>query len=52
MKILKIVIRLAFTLSIAAAIITHSTVIAIGSLVIASINLGILIGERSSNERR
>ena len=46
MKILKIVLRLAFVLSIAAAIIMHSTVITIGSLAIASLNLGILIGER------
>ncbi len=50
MKILKIVLRLTFVVSIAAAIITHSTVIAIGSLVIASINLGILIRERSKRK--
>ena len=47
MKILKIILRLVFIISIVVAIITHNTVIAIGSLAIASLNLGILIGERS-----
>ena len=47
MKILKMVLRLACVVLIAVAIITHNPIIAAGSVSMASLNLGILIGERS-----
>ncbi len=47
MRILKMMFRLAFVVSIAVAIITHNSVVAIVSLGLASFNLGILVGERS-----
>ena len=50
MKLMKMIFRLAFGISLVAAIITHNVVIAAGSLAIASFNLGIIIGERSKNE--
>lgn len=49
MKIGKIALRIAFTVSIAAFLITGNSVAALVSFGAACINLGILLGERSRN---
>ena len=47
MKNVKLILRLAFVVGIAVAIIAGNIVAAIGSFGIACLNIGILIGERS-----
>ena len=51
MQLLKIIFRLVAVIFIALAIITHNTWIAIAAVVITSINLGVLIGEKVNGKK-